>query len=229
MRSCGGFCVMREPNLSAAERAAGAARRLSELYPDARCSLEYASDPWRLLVMARLSAQCTDARVNLVAGPLFAAFPDAAAMAEAPLEGIEELIRSCGLYRTKAKSLKESAVMLVQRYGGRVPDTMEELLALPGVGRKIANLILGDVYGKGGIVADTHCIRICGRLGFYAESQKDPVRTERTMEALLPREAQSDFCHRLVMFGRDVCTARAPHCQGCPLAPLCAHAQAGNE
>ena len=210
--------------LTYAVRAAEAARRLEALYPDARCSLEYASDPWRLLVMARLSAQCTDARVNTVAGPLFAALPDAAAMADAPLAEIEELIRSCGLYRTKAKSLKESAAVIVSQYGGRVPDTMDGLLALPGVGRKIANLILGDVYGQGGIVADTHCIRICGRLGFYAESQKDPVRTERTMEALLPRAAQPDFCHRLVMFGRDVCTARAPRCADCPLASLCAHA-----
>ena len=209
--------------LTSAVRAAEAARRLEALYPDARCSLEYASDPWRLLVMARLSAQCTDARVNTVAGPLFAALPDAAAMADAPLAEIEELIRSCGLYRTKAKSLKESAAVIVSQYGGRVPDTMDGLLALPGVGRKIANLILGDVYGQGGIVADTHCIRICGRLGFCDGTKKDPLLTERVMSELIPISEQSAFCHRLVLFGRETCTARSPKCDTCELCMLCAH------
>ena len=209
--------------LTSAVRAAEAARRLEALYPDARCSLEYASDPWRLLVMARLSAQCTDARVNTVAGPLFAALPDAAAMADAPLAEIEELIRSCGLYRTKAKSLKESAAVIVSQYGGRVPDTMDGLLALPGVGRKIANLILGDVYGQGGIVADTHCIRICGRLGFYPESEKNPAKIERILDGCVEKAIQSDFCHRIVDFGRDICTARSPKCDVCPMRPFCRH------
>ncbi|MGM9653182.1 MAG: endonuclease III domain-containing protein [Eubacteriales bacterium] len=200
---------------------------LAGLYPDAACSLAYGGDPWKLLVMARLSAQCTDARVNIVCGELFCALPDARSMADAPLETIESYIRPCGLYHTKAKSLKEAAAIVADRYGGSVPGTMEELLALPGVGRKIANLLLGDVYGQGGIVADTHCIRICGRLGFYPEAQKDPLKTERILDALIPREEQSAFCHRLVMFGRDVCMARSPQCAGCPLREICDHAQNG--
>jgi len=209
------------PSRAKKEKAAEAVRILAGLYPDAACSLEYGGDPWRLFVMARLSAQCTDARVNLVCRELFLALPDAAAMAAAPIEVIEEYIRSCGLYHSKAKSLKESCQVLCEKYGGRIPDTMEELLSLPGVGRKIANLILGDVYGRGGIVADTHCIRICGRLGFYGEDQKDPLKTERIMGELIPPAEQSDFCHRIVLFGRDVCTARAPRCAECPLAHIC--------
>ncbi|MBR6675924.1 MAG: endonuclease III [Clostridia bacterium] len=198
---------------------------LKKLYPEAVCALESGGDPWKLLVMARLSAQCTDARVNIVCKDLFAALPTAAAMAEAPIEKIEDLIRSCGLYRTKAKSIKEASAILVSDYGGTVPDTMEELLALPGVGRKIANLLLGDIFNKGGIVADTHCIRICGRLGFYPELQKDPKKTEMIMTPLIPKEEQSDFCHRIVQFGRDVCTARSPKCDGCPLGEICLHKQ----
>ena len=153
--------------------------RLAEIYPDAECALEYGGDPWRLLVMARLSAQCTDARVNEVSLELFREFPDAVSMAECDILRIEELIKSCGLYRGKAKSIKESSEILVRSFGGNVPDTMEELLSLPGVGRKIANLILGDVFKKGGIVADTHCMRICGRLGFYPEGGKDPLKSEK--------------------------------------------------
>ena len=152
---------------------------------------------------------------------MFDALPTPEAMAQAPLEQIEELIKPCGLYRGKAKSIREASRILCEEYGGRVPDTMEELLALPGVGRKIANLILGDVYGKGGIVADTHCMRICGRLGFYPAGKKDPLLTERVMDELIERSEQSAFCHRLVLFGRDVCTARSPDCGACPLRGLC--------
>ncbi len=215
--------------LSPAERAREAAARLEHLYPEAQCSLFSGGDPWRLLVMARLSAQCTDERVNIVCRELFAALPDAAAMADAPLSVIEGFVRPCGLYRRKASDLKEMSAAILRDWAGRVPDTMEGLLALPGVGRKIANLILGDVYGLGGIVADTHCIRICGRLGFYPEAQSDPVRTERIMTPLVPRERQAAFCHRLVQFGRDVCTARAPRCAECPLSGICAHVGAVTE
>jgi len=205
------------------KRALVAVEELKKLYPDAQCSLESGGDPWRLLVMARLSAQCTDERVNIVCRDLFRELPTANAMAEASIEQIEGLIKSCGLYRGKAKSIKEFSDILVRDHDGCVPDTMEELLALPGVGRKIANLILGDVFKKGGIVADTHCMRICGRLGFYPEGQKDPLKTERIMTPIIPKEEQSDFCHRIVQFGRDVCTARSPKCGECPLAEVCLH------
>ena len=203
------------------DKGTAAVEILRQRYPEAECSLESGGDPWRLLVMARLSAQCTDERVNIVCRDLFREIPDARAMAEAPLAKIEELIRPCGLFRTKAKSLKESAAMLLTTYGGRVPDTMEELLSLPGVGRKIANLLLGDIYKKGGIVADTHCIRICGRLGFYDEELKDPLRVERILTPVIPISEQSDFCHRIVHFGREVCTARSPKCEGCPMGEIC--------
>lgn len=209
------------------KKGAEAVSRLAALYPDAVCSLEYAGDPWRLLVMARLSAQCTDERVNIVCRPMFEAIPDAWAMANTELSVIEDFVKPCGLYRMKAKSIKEASEILVRDYGGRVPDTMEELLALPGVGRKIANLILGDIFGKGGIVTDTHCMRICGRLGFYPESLRDPVKTERILSPIIETAAQSDFCHRLVHFGREYCTARSPVCEkdpaACPLADICKH------
>ena len=204
-------------------KGAAAVEILRGLYPDAECSLESGGDPWRLLVMARLSAQCTDERVNIVCRDLFREIPDARAMADAPLAQIEELIRPCGLFRTKAKSLKESAAMLLTTYEGRVPDTMEELLSLPGVGRKIANLLLGDIYKKGGIVADTHCIRICGRIGFYPEELKDPLRVERILTPVIPVSEQSEFCHRIVHFGREICTARSPKCEGCPMGEICDH------
>ena len=205
-------------------KGAAAVEILRGLYPDAECSLESGGDPWRLLVMARLSAQCTDERVNIVCRDLFREIPDARAMANAPLAQIEELIRPCGLFRTKAKSLKESAAMLLTTYEGRVPDTMEDLLALPGVGRKIANLLLGDIYKKGGIVADTHCIRICGRIGFYPEELKDPLRVERILTPVIPVAEQSDFCHRIVHFGREICTARSPKCEDCLMREICDHA-----
>lgn len=198
-------------------------RRLEELYPDALCALEWNGEPWRLLVMGRLSAQCTDARVNIVCRELFARYPTCSDLADAPLSEIEDIIRPCGLFRSKAKSIKEACALLRDGYGGTLPDSMEELLKFPGVGRKIANLLLGDVYGQPAIVADTHCMRICGRLGMYKEEQKDPVRTERIMSELVEGEKQSDFCHRIVQFGRDVCTARAPKCDLCPLFDICAH------
>lgn len=194
---------------------------LNPLYPDALCSLEYDEDPWRLLVMARLSAQCTDERVNIVSGPLFEKYPTVYDMAAAELADVEELVRPCGLYHTKAESIVAAAKLLVERHGGEVPRTMEELLALPGIGRKIANLILGDVYGIPGIVADTHCIRINGKLGFYAPSLKDPVKVERILSGIVPPEEQSAYCHRMVLFGREYCMARSPRCGECPLKSEC--------
>ena len=188
---------------------------LRELYPEAICSLEYKGDPWKLLVQARLSAQCTDERVNLVSTGLFERFPNAVSMAEGELSEIESLIKSCGLYRGKAKSIKESSAIILSQFDGRVPDTMEGLLSLPGVGRKIANLILGDVYHKGGIVADTHCMRISCRLGLC--EKKDPLHVERTLDPIVPKSEQSDMCHRMVLFGRDICRAANPKCDICPM------------
>lgn len=198
---------------------------LKTLYPDALCSLEYGGDPWRLLIAARLSAQCTDERVNIVCVPLFEAYPDARSMAEAKLEDVERIIRPCGLFHTKAESCVAMSKIIAEEYGGRVPDTMDELLALPGVGRKIANLILGDCFGKPGIVADTHCIRLCGRFGFYDESLKDPAKVERILSDIVPKEEQAAWCHRMVLFGREYCSARAPRCPECPIRTECAHAQ----
>ena len=194
---------------------------LEELYPESQCALEHGGEPWKLLVMGRLSAQCTDARVNIVCKELFAVYPTLSDLADAPIEDIEAIIKPCGLYHSKAKSIKESCVMLRDEYGGILPDTMDELLRFSGVGRKIANLLLGDVYKKPAIVADTHCIRICGRLGFYPEVLKDPYKVELTLAALCEPQKQSDLCHRLVSFGRDVCSARAPKCKECPLCELC--------
>jgi endonuclease-3 len=171
--------------------------------------------------MARLSAQCTDARVNLVSRELFKAFPTAESMAAAELSEIEEIIKPCGLYRMKAKNLKEASDILIKEYGGELPRDMDELLKLPGVGRKIANLLLGDVFGKEAIVTDTHCIRICGRLGMYPEKEKDPTKIEKILRELMDLKEGSDFCHRIVFFGRETCTARSPMCEGCPLGDLC--------
>lgn len=203
------------------EKAQAVSKLLFELYPNSACALEYNGDPWRLLVMARLSAQCTDKRVNEVSIPLFEKYPTSKDMAEADISELEDIVKPCGLFRTKAKSIKEASKTIHEDYGGRVPDTMETLLALSGVGRKIANLILGDIYKKGGIVADTHCIRICSKLGFYPEAKKDPLLTERVMEQYIPKEEQSDFCHRIVLFGRDICSARNPKCQICPMKEHC--------
>ncbi len=201
----------------------GVIAALEARYPDAACALHWEGDPWRLLVMGRLSAQCTDARVNVVCEDLFARFPTCSAMADAPVEEIEELIKSCGLFRGKAKNIKDASVMIRDEFGGELPREMDDLLRLPGVGRKIANLLRGDVYGLPAVVADTHCIRICGRLGFYPETLKDPVKVEKTLAKILPPEKQSDFCHRIVQFGRDVCMARSPRCEECELRGMCAH------
>ena len=205
------------------ERIAQIAKRLEERYPEALCALEWGGEPWKLLVMGRLSAQCTDARVNVVCRELFSRFPTAEALGNADLTEIESIVRPCGLFHVKAQNIKDACAMLVRDYGGVLPSTMEELLRFPGVGRKVANLLLGDVYHKGGTVTDTHCIRICGRVGMYPETLKDPRRVEIIMDDLLPEPVRSDFCHRIVRFGRDVCTARSPKCAACPLADLCSH------
>ncbi len=194
---------------------------LEKRYPDSECGLKWNGDPYRLLIMAILSAQCTDARVNIVSETLFARFPTPYDMANAELEEIEKEIRSVGLYHSKAKALKECCTRLTEVYAGVLPSEMNDLLTLRGVGRKVANLLRGDVFGLGGIVADTHCIRISGRLGF--SDGKDPLKTERALSKLIPTEKQSDYCHRMVLFGREVCTARAPKCQECELRKYCTY------
>lgn len=197
--------------------------RLKDIYPESVCALEYGGEPWKLLVMGRLSAQCTDARVNIVCRELFKKYPTADALADADISELEEIVRPCGLFRTKADSIKRACIMLRDDFGGVIPETMDELLLLPGVGRKIANLLLGDIYKKPAIVADTHCIRICGRFGMYDTKLKDPTKVEMIMRELVEPAEQSDFCHRIVQFGRDRCTARSPKCDGCPLRELCAY------
>ena len=194
-------------------------RLLKARYPDALCALHYRTD-YELMIAVRLSAQCTDARVNLVTPALFAAFPTLEAMAAAPIGQVEDYVRSCGFYKHKARDIVLACQMLLEDYGGKVPGTMEQLLRLPGVGRKTANLLLGDLYGvPGSVVCDTHCIRICGRLGLT--HGKEPEKVERQLRAILPPEESSDFCHRIVLFGREVCTARSPHCDRCELRPYC--------
>ena len=194
--------------------------RLKSVYPDALCALEYNNDPWKLLVMGRLSAQCTDARVNIVCKELFAKFPNCYAMAEGELSEIERIVRPCGLYKTKADSIKRASEIIVER-GGELPDDIEGLCALPGVGRKIANLILGDVFGKEAVVCDTHCMRIFGRLGMYPEKLRDPLKIEMILRELISPGEGSDLCHRIVSFGREFCSARSPLCESCPLSDLC--------
>ena len=194
---------------------------LEKRYPDTECGLKWKNDPYRLLIMAILSAQCTDARVNIVSETLFKRFPTPHDMASAELVEIEQEIHSVGLYRSKAKALKECCTRLTEIYGGELPSEMEDLLTLRGVGRKVANLLRGDVFGLGGIVADTHCIRISGRLGFA--DGKDPLKTERALSKLVPLEKQSDYCHRMVIFGREICTARAPKCHECELRKYCTY------
>ena len=201
------------------EQAAEIVRLLEEEYPDALCSLEFDKD-YELLFSVRLSAQCTDERVNMVTPALFARFPTLEAFAAAEPEDVEPYIHSCGFFRAKARDIVLCARELLEKHGGRVPDTMEALTALPGVGRKTANLILGDVYGKPAVVVDTHCIRISNRLGLV-DGLKDPVKIETALRELLPPEKSSDFCHRLVLHGRAVCQARKPNCEACCLKHLC--------
>lgn len=194
---------------------------LKQQYPDALCALQYEKD-YELMIAVRLSAQCTDARVNLVTPALFAAYPSLEAMANADIADVEKHIHSCGFYRQKAKDIVLACQMLIKDYGGKVPDTMEALLKLPGVGRKTANLLLGDIYAvPGSVVCDTHCIRICGKLGL--SQGKEPEKVEKQLRAILPPEESSDFCHRIVLFGREICTARNPKCGSCPLSHLCSH------
>ena len=195
--------------------------RLCEIYPEASCALEFDGEPWKLMVMGRLSAQCTDKRVNEVCKELFTRFPTAKLLSEGEIADIEAIVRPCGLFHVKSSDIKAECKMLVEDYGGELPNSMEELLKFPGVGRKIANLLIGDIFHGPGIVADTHCIRLCGRFGMYPEENKDPLKTERIMSALIEPEKQSDFCHRLVMFGREYCKAQNPRCGECPLADLC--------
>lgn len=200
------------------ERAEKAVELLEKLYPDAICSLNY-TDAFQLLIATRLSAQCTDKRVNMVTPDLFKEFPTAEKMAIAELKRIEELIKTCGLYKTKAKDLIGIAQMITENFGGKVPDTIEELTTLPGVGRKTANLVCGDIYKKPAVVTDTHFIRICNRLGFVDTT--NPLSVETQMRKLLPPKKSNDFCHRTVLFGRDICTARTAKCDECVLKEIC--------
>ena len=195
--------------------------RLKELYPDAICSLDYKKD-YELLFSVRLSAQCTDARVNMVTPALFARYPSLEAFAEADVDEVGQYVHSCGFWRAKARDIVGSAKEILARFDGRVPDNMEDLLTLPGVGRKTANLVLGDIYGKEGYVCDTHCIRITGRLGL-TDGSKDPLKVEQQLRQCIPPEESNNFCHRMVLHGRAVCTARNPQCQNCTLRDLCDH------
>ena len=192
---------------------------LKKQYPDPKCALHYTKD-YELMIAVRLSAQCTDARVNMITPALFTAYPTLEAMASAPIDHVEELVHSCGFYKHKARDIVLACQMLIAHHNGKVPGTMEELLALPGVGRKTANLLLGDLYSvPGSVVCDTHCIRICGRLGF--SQGKEPEKVEKQLRAILPPDESSDFCHRIVLFGRDICTARKTYCERCPMAEFC--------
>ena len=182
---------------------------LKRLYPEACCSLEYA-EPWQLLFSTRLAAQCTDKRVNIVAKELYVKYPSLEAFAQSDLDELEAIVKPTGFYRAKARDLRNCAIILLSKYGGELPSTMEELLTLPGIGRKTANLILGDVFGKSAIVADTHCIRLSNRFGLC--DSKNPYKVELRLKELIPENEQSDFCHRLVLHGRAICTARAPKC-----------------
>ena len=192
---------------------------LKDRYPDAPCALHYKKD-YELMIAVRLSAQCTDARVNLITPELFATYPTLQAFAAADIADVKRIIHSCGFFRQKAKDIVLACQMLIEKHNGKVPDTMEALLKLPGVGRKTANLLLGDLYKvPGSVVCDTHCIRICGRLGL--SQGKEPEKVEQQLRKILPPEESSDFCHRIVLFGREICTARSPKCGECPLSPWC--------
>ncbi len=203
------------------ELAAVCVQKLKEEYPGAKCSLEY-KDPLQLLISVRLAAQCTDARVNMVTPKLFERFPTLDAFCESEEEEIAELIKSCGLYKSKARDIYKMVRVLRDEYGGVVPDTIEELVKLPGVGRKTANLIVGDVYHKPAIVTDTHCIRICGLLGLT--DNKEPYKVEKDLRAVIDPDEGNDFCHRLVLHGRAVCVARRPKCDACCMNDVCRYA-----
>ena len=195
---------------------------LKAQYPDALCALHYKKD-YELMIAVRLSAQCTDARVNLITPALFAAYPTLEAMANAKIEDVEDYVRTCGFYHQKAKDIVLACQMLIRDYGGKVPDTMDALLRLPGVGRKTANLLLGDLYATpGSVVCDTHCIRISNRLGLVTDCGTDPYKVEMALKKVIEPAEQASLCHRFVHFGRDICTARSPKCSSCPLSYLCA-------
>ena len=205
------------------EKVSAIIEALRQRYPDALCALHYQKD-YELMIAVRLSAQCTDARVNLITPALFAAYPTLEDMAGASIADVEGYIHSCGFFRQKAKDIVQACQLLIAEHNGKVPDTMEELLKLPGVGRKTANLLLGDLYQvPGSVVCDTHCMRICERLGL--SKGREPEKVEKQLRKVLPPEESSDFCHRIVLFGREVCTARAPKCSECPLRPWCAEFQ----
>ena len=193
-------------------------RRLEQAYPDALCSLEY-ENPHELMIAGRLSAQCTDARVNIVTKELFARYKSIEDFANADVNEVAEIVKPCGLYKTKAKSIVGMCRQIMQDYGGKIPDTIEELTKLEGIGRKTANLVLGDVFHKPAVVCDTHCIRICGRLGLTKNT--DPQKVETDLRRILPPEKSSDFCHRMVLFGRQYCKARGERCSECPLSDIC--------
>lgn len=195
-------------------------KRLKEEYPESGCSLEY-NEAWKLLVSVRLAAQCTDARVNVVVQDLYEKYPDVESLAKAPVEEIEKIVRPCGLGKSKAKDISACMKVIYEKYSGKVPDTFDELLELPGVGRKSANLIMGDIYGKPAIVTDTHCIRLCNRIGLVNDI-KEPKKVEMELWKIIPPEEGNQFCHRLVDHGREVCTARTtPYCDRCCLNDIC--------
>lgn len=202
------------------QRALEIIERLKKEYPDAACTLDY-EEAWKLLVSVRLAAQCTDARVNVIVKGLFEKYPDVNALAQAEVSDIEEIVRPCGLGRSKARDISACMKMLRDEYNGKVPDDFDALLKLPGVGRKSANLIMGDVFGKPAIVTDTHCIRLSNRMGLV-DGIKEPKKVEMALWKIIPPEEGSDFCHRLVIHGREVCTARTkPYCDKCCLADIC--------
>lgn len=206
------------------QRAKHIIEALERQYPDAVCSLEY-QKPYELLISVRLAAQCTDARVNVVTKDLFAKYPTLEAFAEARAEDISEIVRPCGLGNSKARDIAAACRMLVEKHGGIVPDTIEELLKIPGVGRKTANLIVGDVYGKPAVVCDTHCIRITNLMGL--SDSKNPAVVEKQLRAVLPPDKSNDFCHRLVLHGRAVCKAGRPVCADCAAREYCAYGMTG--
>lgn len=208
------------------ERTELAVKELEKLYPDIGCTLDY-DKPYELMFAARLAAQCTDARVNIVTKTLFVKYPDLRSFAEADIAELEQDVKPCGFYHTKAWSLKEMAQKLLDDFGGEVPGTMEELLSLPGIGRKTANLMLGDVFGKPAVVTDTHCIRITGRIGLTKNTE--PAKVEKDLVKLLPPEISNHFCHQTVQFGRDICRARAPKCSECPLSYFCKYYSENNK